>query len=62
MMEEVWTGDCVRMEDSLVLLCPPQFKKTVAFFGEDPAPMSTDEFFMIFDTFMTSFSVEYLSI
>lgn len=33
-----------------------EFKKTVAFFGEDPAQMSTDDFFTTFDTFLTSFS------
>ena len=34
-----------------------QFEKTVLFFGEDPKQVSLDEFFAIFDSFLTSFLV-----
>jgi len=32
-----------------------RFEKTVLFFGEDPKQVSLDEFFAIFDSFLTSF-------
>lgn len=44
----------IKLPNNIITSCF-QFDKVVMFFGEDPAMTNPDEFFGVFDAFLTSF-------